>query len=338
MKRKIYLSFFILCLFLLIISKNVTQSFCFRQRSRRLPRPKFFIGRRIDVYTHYPAPYGGQGVNMSSDAFAPQELVILFANVTYIGMPPQNDLVIFEMRSPKGDFDAYRSVYTNDNCVANVSFRIPAVPIVQEEKVIGTWNVTAYVPLNGDINGDKIVDIFDLVLVCNSYGSQPGDSNWDHRCDLNKDDIVDIYDLVMVATNYGQTFAIDVVSLKVGWIVELLELETCDEAGNLKTDFAKGERVYFNITLQNISMKDKNATVVISVFDVLEDVIGTTMHNLVVPSEAIIELLVENIIIPQTAFIGEATAYANTYNAPPAQDGEIYCPEVLVTFRVTKAI
>ena len=59
--------------------------------------------------------------------------------------------------------------------------------------------------LQGDLNGDGIVDIFDVVTVSIAFGSEPGDPNWNQAADLNNDDVVDIYDVVTVATNFGKT-------------------------------------------------------------------------------------------------------------------------------------
>ncbi|UCC95255.1 MAG: right-handed parallel beta-helix repeat-containing protein [Candidatus Omnitrophota bacterium] len=59
-------------------------------------------------------------------------------------------------------------------------------------------------PLPGDVNNDGKVDITDLVIVAQAFGSQPGDSNWDSRADLNNDNVVDIDDLVVVAQNFGR--------------------------------------------------------------------------------------------------------------------------------------
>jgi len=61
------------------------------------------------------------------------------------------------------------------------------------------------VVIPGDVNGDCIVDIFDLVLVASAYGATPADPNWNPNADLNNDNIIDIFDLVIVASHYGDT-------------------------------------------------------------------------------------------------------------------------------------
>ena len=60
------------------------------------------------------------------------------------------------------------------------------------------------VVLLGDINDDGIVDIFDAVMLSRASGSQPGDLNWNPKCDLNDDGIVDIFDAVILAANAGK--------------------------------------------------------------------------------------------------------------------------------------
>jgi hypothetical protein len=60
------------------------------------------------------------------------------------------------------------------------------------------------IPLEGDVNNDCKVDIFDLALVGMAYGSSEGDDNWDYDADLNEDGVVNIFDLAIVGINYGK--------------------------------------------------------------------------------------------------------------------------------------
>ena len=52
-----------------------------------------------------------------------------------------------------------------------------------------------------DINQDKTVDIFDLVIVAGQFGKE-GESL---TGDIDKNDIVDIFDLVQIASHFGTT-------------------------------------------------------------------------------------------------------------------------------------
>jgi len=57
--------------------------------------------------------------------------------------------------------------------------------------------------LPGDLNGDGVVDIVDLMIVTIAFGSKPGDPNWNTLADSNEDRIVDIGDLLSVTLHYG---------------------------------------------------------------------------------------------------------------------------------------
>ncbi len=55
-------------------------------------------------------------------------------------------------------------------------------------------------PIVGDVNGDRIVNITDIGLIIDVYGSNPAS---DPRCDLNHDGKVTIVDIGIVIDNYG---------------------------------------------------------------------------------------------------------------------------------------
>lgn len=81
------------------------------------------------------------------------------------------------------------------------------------EPVIGETNTTnnsvigetVVVVMQGDINGDGIVDIFDIVRVALSFGMTYPNPSWDPNADINNDGIIDIFDLVVVALHFGET-------------------------------------------------------------------------------------------------------------------------------------
>ena len=53
--------------------------------------------------------------------------------------------------------------------------------------------------LQGDVNEDGKVDIFDLAIVSKKYNTTVKDNLYDIKCDLNNDGIIDIYDLVVIS-------------------------------------------------------------------------------------------------------------------------------------------
>lgn len=55
----------------------------------------------------------------------------------------------------------------------------------------------------GDLNGDKIIDIYDAILFAKAFGSVPTSSNWNPKSDLNSDDLIDIFDALILASNFG---------------------------------------------------------------------------------------------------------------------------------------
>ena len=60
-----------------------------------------------------------------------------------------------------------------------------------------------YDDVEGDVNNDNKVNIFDLAAVGLAYGSREGEGNWNGDADLNMDGQVNIFDMATVGKNYG---------------------------------------------------------------------------------------------------------------------------------------
>jgi hypothetical protein len=116
--------------------------------------PVRVLGLMLDLYSQYPKPYGGQGFNMSSDCFAPQAQVELYALVTYNEGPIQQKLVAFEVRH--GEFYVYREGTTNDIGIAHVSVRIPWPCVDPEGRVLGEWIARATVEVAERVANDTM--------------------------------------------------------------------------------------------------------------------------------------------------------------------------------------
>ncbi len=58
----------------------------------------------------------------------------------------------------------------------------------------------------GDINSDKSVDVIDLLIMVDAFGSVRGDPNFAQGPDLNFDGSVDVIDLLILVDNFGKTY------------------------------------------------------------------------------------------------------------------------------------
>ncbi len=114
--------------------------------------------RKIDVFTN-KAPFNGKGINKSSDSFQPQELVELYALVTYNEAPVANMLVAFQVNNPPNAFWNMTIVgvgQTNDDGIATFHFRIPWPSENAEEMIFGEWSAVATVYLAGEVVMDTL--------------------------------------------------------------------------------------------------------------------------------------------------------------------------------------
>jgi hypothetical protein len=129
----------------------------------------------------------------------------------------------------------------------------------------------------------------------------------------------------------GKT-AYDTLTFDVGLIIELIKIETVDQYGNPTDIFARGEQVYFNLTLKNIALLSKVVTLTVVLYDEKHVPIGqVVLHDLVIsPGPA--KTFLFNTKIPKWAFIGSGMAFANAYTDLPHLGGVPWCPEKSTTF------
>lgn len=225
---------------------------------------------KIDVYTQQPDPYSGKGPNQPSDAFAPQQTVILYAEVTYNYEPVENKSVAFAVNDTIGHSFLVRSNSTDQYGIATIDFLLPTNP------VFGTW-------------------------------------------------------FVLATVSVSESKANDTLTFQVGWLIELLEIETADQFGNPKEYFAKAEYVYFNVIVKNIAFTTKTTNLTVSITDETGQSIATASLRLEVVSGTHKFTLIFCVEIPRWSVVGGATAYANALR--PSLDP--YCPEIFTTFYLT---
>ncbi len=93
------------------------------------------------------------------------------------------------------------------------SKKIGETPIDLTDHIVSQVNIiwseirdgnVVVVPSVADLNEDGTVDVFDLVIVASSFGSDPSSSSEALKADINNDNIVDILDMATVAKYFGQ--------------------------------------------------------------------------------------------------------------------------------------
>jgi hypothetical protein len=234
-------------------------------------------GRVIDLYTQK----GGIGSNQSSDAFEPQELVVLYALVTYNGGPVAQKDVGFHVDGPPNALENITAIgenVTGQDGIAQFSFRIPWPNDDPETKVIGEWDAIA------------TVGIADQTVV-------------------------------------------DTLTFQVGWIIRITDIATLNMLSQPQTQFLRNETVEFNLTIQNIALVEKLATITVDVQDALaHPIIHIEMENLTFQPGITYVLATSQ--IPNAAAIGQASILAAAYREPPENGGSLYSPAISATLDI----
>jgi hypothetical protein len=143
-------------------------------------------------------PVEGAGVRVYKDFNVPPELNVSsgFTNAT-------------------GQFEAVSLSYCNYTYWVETLMSdgvISYVPVRVDDSCTASVVVNA---LKGDINGDGVVNILDLIIVGNAFGSYPGHPKWNPLADLKKDNKINVLDLSTVGINYGKEALTGCVNVKV---------------------------------------------------------------------------------------------------------------------------
>jgi outer membrane protein assembly factor BamB len=89
-------------------------------------------------------------------------------------------------------------------------YSIQARVWIEADDVNSTNNILAFsailVTIPGDVDGDRDVDIFDIVAMATIYGVVEPDPEYAPNCDIDGDGDIDIFDIVLAASHYGESW------------------------------------------------------------------------------------------------------------------------------------
>ena len=368
----------------------------------------------IDLYTQHPHPYGGQGLNCVSDAFAPQQEVVLFAKVTYHKEPLYTKIVSFEVHSPNEAFTLFRTTTTSIHGIATMSFTVPGQFENLTDTIFGTWFVRASVEVLGQKANDTLT--FQVGWIVELFKVEPCDHEGNVKTGFAKEEtayfkvyaeniafvnknvtitvlvmddlnvpvgLVTLNDLILppgitilladleipkwafagfgtVHVNAftdsleegGVAYCPEITATftigfppppppppppPISWVIELSKVEPCDYAGNVKTNFTKGEIIYLKVYVKNNALEEKNVTISVVLMDDLNFPIGQiTLNDLVLsPGTTILDYTLITITIPEHAFSGVGTVHISAFTDSLEEGGVAYCPEITATFIIT---
>lgn len=87
--------------------------------------------------------------------------------------------------------------YTLSACAAAV----PEEANTSDNTFVGGY---LFISVPGDVDGDRDVDIYDVVKITGIYGCIQGDADYNPDSDINSSGGIDIYDVVICTSHYGQ--------------------------------------------------------------------------------------------------------------------------------------
>jgi len=182
--------------------------------------------------------------------------------------------------------------------------------------------------LEGDLNGDGYVDIFDAVKVALAFGSQYGDPNYDLIADVNKDGIVDIFDMVVVAIHYGEGTPPHT------WRIDIIDTFIADSYGRPLGQVKRGSLYFAWVRFKNTQSNYIKAAITYTILDSEGNPLYSDWTIQDVPPGGPYAF-VSAFTVPTWAALGTAKIYANAYSALPAEKGYPHCPEKSSSFEIT---
>ena len=212
----------------------------------------------VDLFTH-KEPYSGRGENVKSDAFGPEEGVILYCYVAYGQVPKQDLLVAFEITLPNlASFSLTSS--TNSSGIATVNFTIMTPPLeINASDIFGGWFMIANVLIGGVTCHDTL--IFDVDRIVKLLSIRTIDENLTYRTSFGKGGDVGVEVILRnkAMITKSSNLAL-VIKDELNVPVDYLKVDRFDVQSNEKLVF-----VYFTLNIPRWAYNG-NATLAVSAF------------------------------------------------------------------------
>jgi len=289
--------------------------------------------RLLDLYTQK----AGVGPNEPGGEFVTGEIVHLVSRVTYNSDPVQQKLVAFQVRNPINETVLTTTVVTDEDGLAETSFRIPWILSSN-----GTWTAVSVVEIAEEIVWDTIS--FQV------YWKPPvGGHSFPIEEDTTEKPLIPYLALVAILTasfatvkrrthkglgRHGRACAFFTLMLLLllvrfnvlfgtseGADVLVTDFYSCDASGDPQNYFPKKTTAYFNVSVRNLAHDPKNISVDLSARDELDVPIGSDhLHDTIPPDASTYYIM--SIFIPSWAFVGIATADASVWMEGSPIDSE----------------
>ena len=121
----------------------------------------------------------------------------LIMNVTVTDLPPQGFQTISVIWNTSGFPPCY-----------NATLNAYVVPVPYETNLEDNTFTDGIISITliGDVNGDGIINIYDVIQAGNAFGTYLGEPEYDERADINHDGTIDIYDLILIGLHFGESY------------------------------------------------------------------------------------------------------------------------------------
>ena len=168
----------------------------------------YIVGEgNTDMYPLMVGPFGSWtmiGENIT--VFPSQDIRLIFENIVTEGLTIADELESGPAPPQGMEVEQYYRIETTAVFLETIAIRILYNDLNMTQEQEESLQLMYVLVLLGDVDGDLDVDIYDIVAICNAYGSEQGQGGYDENCDFDRDGDIDIYDVVTACNHYGESY------------------------------------------------------------------------------------------------------------------------------------